>query len=252
MVYHLPIHTPYQIKGVSNMYKPIARAREAQSVRLYEIIIKRVKDMILEGKLKVGDKLPSERELAEMFQVSRVPVREALKIMEFMEIIQYIPGDGVYLKHVDINDLLSKIDFMIETSSDIISDLFEARQAIELKAVELAAVRRTEADIQAMGQILQEMEADIARGGDGIQAATQFHTAISKASKNKVIARINDLLITLTEMSRENSLRKHGLAPVALLSHRQILQMIKEQNGPEAKRMMQEHLDNTEESARSD
>ena len=80
------------------MYKPIARASEAQSVRLYEIIIKRVKDMIIEGKLKVGDKLPSERELAEMFQVSRVPVREALKIMEFMEIIQYIPGDGVYLQ----------------------------------------------------------------------------------------------------------------------------------------------------------
>jgi len=234
------------------MYKPIARASEAQSVRLYEIIIKRVKDMIVQGKLKVGDKLPSERELAEMFQVSRVPVREALKIMEFMEIIQYIPGDGAYLKRVAIKDILSKIDFMIETSSDIISDLFEARQAVELKAVELAALRRTEADIQIMDTLLKEMAEDIARGGDGIQAATQFHTAISKASKNKVIARINDLLITLTEMSRENSLRKHGKAPVALLSHQQILEAIKEQNAPEAKRSMLEHLENIEESARSD
>lgn len=234
------------------MYKPIARATEAQSVRLYEIIIKRVKVMILEGKLKVGDKLPSERELAEMFQVSRVPVREALKIMEFMEIIHHIPGDGLYLKSIDIKDLLSKIDFMIETSSDIISDLFEARQAVELKAVELAAMRRTEADLADMHRTLNDMEADIARGGDGIQGATAFHTAISKASKNKVIARINDLLISLTEMSRENSLRKHGLAPVALICHRQILQMIEEQNGPEAGRLMREHLDNTEGSARSD
>jgi GntR family transcriptional repressor for pyruvate dehydrogenase complex len=234
------------------MYKPIARASEAQSVRLYEIIIKRVKDMIIEGKLKVGDKLPSERELAEMFQVSRVPVREALKIMEFMEIIQYIPGDGVYLKQVAIQDILSKIDFMIETNSDIISDLFEARQAIELKAVELAAVRRNEADIKIMDAILKEMAEDIARGGDGIQAATQFHTAISKASKNKVIARINDLLITLTEMSRENSLGKHGMAPAALVSHQQILEAIKGQNAPEAKRLMLEHLDSIKESARSD
>lgn len=234
------------------MYKPIARASEAQSVRLYEIIIKRIKDMIMEGKLKVGDKLPSERELAEMFQVSRVPVREALKIMEFMEVIQYIPGDGVYLKHIAIKDLLSKIDFMVETSSDIISDLFEARQAVELKAVELAAIRRNEADLQAMDQILLEMEADIARGGDGIQAATQFHTAISKASKNKVIARINDLLITLTEMSRENSLKKHGQAPVALVFHRQILNKIREQDIEAAKQLMQEHLDITEQCAYSD
>lgn len=208
--------------------------------------------MILEGNLKVGDKLPSERELAEMFQVSRVPVREALKIMDFMEIIHYIPGDGLYLKSIEINDLLSKIDFMIETSSDIISDLFEARQAVELKAVELAAARRTEADLADMHRTLDEMEADIAHGGDGIQGATAFHTAISKASKNKVIARINDLLISLTEMSRENSLRKHGLAPVALICHRQILQMIEAQNGLEASRLMREHLDNTEESARSD
>ncbi len=231
------------------MYKPIARASEAQSVRLYEIIINRIKAMILDGNLKVGDKLPSERELAEMFQVSRVPVREALKVLEFMEIIQNIPGDGLYLKYVDINDLLLKIDFMIETSSDIISDLFEARQAIELKAVELASARRTEADIQAMDDILNEMAADIARGGDGIQAATQFHTAISKASKNKVLTRINDLLNTLTEMSRETSLKEHGQAPVALVFHRQILEKIKEQNILEAKQLMQEHLDMTERTA---
>lgn len=234
------------------MYKPISRASEAQSVRLYEIIIKRVKDMILEGKLKVGDKLPSERELAEMFHVSRVPVREAFKVMEFMEIIQYIPGDGIYLKHVDINDLLSKFDFMIETSSDIISDLFEARQAVELKAVELASLRRTDADLLAMDSILKEMEEDIGRGGNGITAATSFHTAISKASKNKVIARINDLLINLTEMSRENSLKRHGLAPVALVYHRKILEQISEQNPAAAKRLMKDHLDNTEKAALSD
>jgi len=118
--------------------------------------------MIIEGKIKVGDKLPSERELAEMFQVSRVPVREALKVMEFMEVIQYVPGDGIYLKSININDLISKIDFMIETSTDIISDLFEARQAIELKAVELAAIKRTDADLLAM-------EKYIKRNGSGYQ-----------------------------------------------------------------------------------
>ena len=234
------------------MYQPIARASEVPSVRLYEIIIERVKNMILEGKLKVGDKLPSERELAEMFQVSRVPVREALKIMEFMEIIQYIPGDGIYLKYVDINDILSKIDFMFETSSDIISDLYEARQAIELKAVELAALKRTDADLRTMDKFIREMEEDIDNGGDGIKAATSFHTTICKASKNKVIARINDLLVSLTEISREKSLKRNGLSPVALFFHKQILEMIKIQNVDGARNMMKAHLENTEQATQLD
>lgn len=234
------------------MYRPIARVSEAQSVRLYEIIIKRVRNMILEGKLKVGDKLPSERELAEMFQVSRVPVREALKIMEFMEILQFIPGNGMYLKSFDINDLLSKIDFMFETDGDIISDLFEARHALELKSVELAALKRTNVDLAVMEKCLKEMEEDINNGGDGIQAATNFHTEISKASKNKVIARINDLLLSLTQISREKSLKRQGIAPIALVYHQQIFEMIKEQNPTGAKNAMKEHLEHTERAALAD
>lgn len=234
------------------MYKPIARASEAPSVRLYEIIIKRMKKMILEGKLKVGDKLPSERELADMFQVSRVPVREALKIMEFMELVQYVPGDGIYLKYVDVNDVVSKIDFMIETSTDIISDLFEARQAIEQKAVELAAIHRNDDDLKIMENIIAQMEEDLNKGSDGIQAATDFHTAISKASKNKVIARINDLLISLTEISREQSLTRNGEARIALVFHKQILAMIKQQNIEGARKAMQDHLDHTEKAALKD
>lgn len=234
------------------MYQPIERVSEAQSVRLYEIIIKRIRTMIMEGKLKVGDKLPSERELAEMFQVSRVPVREALKIMEFMEILQYVPGDGMYLKSIEINDLLSKIDFMIDTSSDIISDLFEARQALELKAVELAALKRTDNDLLIMERLLEAMETDINRGGDGIAAATDFHTAISKASKNKVIARINDFLVNLTELSREKTLKRQGLAPQALAYHKRIYEMIKNQDVQGARQAMMEHLEHTEKAALND
>lgn len=234
------------------MYQPIARVSEAQSVRLYEVIIKRIKNMILEGKLKIGDKLPSERELAEMFQVSRVPVREALKIMEFMEVLQYVPGDGMYLKSVDINELLSKIDFMIETSNDFIEDLFEARQAIELKTVELAAIKRTDDDLRAMEKCLKEMEEDINNAGDGIKAATSFHTEISKASKNKVLMRINDLLVVLSEVSREKSLKRQGIAPTALVFHKQIYEMIKKQNPKGAQEIMKQHLEHTERAALAD
>jgi len=230
------------------MYKPIARASEVRAVRLYEIIVERIKNMIMEGKLKTGDRLPSERELAEMFQVSRVPVREALKILEFMEILQHVPGDGIYLKSIGIDDLLSKIDFMFETSTDIISDLFEAREALELKSVELATIRHTETDLEAMGKCIEDMEQDINRGGEGIKAATCFHTTICKASKNKVIARINDLLHNLTEISRSKTMEISGSAPVALGYHKQIFEMIKNNNVQGARNAMKDHLENAKQA----
>lgn len=254
-VYHFKnkgINIKYESVRRKLMYEPIARVTEAHTIRLYEIIVERIKNMILEGKLKSGDKLPSERELAKMFQVSRLPVREALKVLEFMEILQYVPGDGIYLKNISVNELLSKIDFMVETSSDIISDLFEAREALELKAVELAVVRRTDADLQAMEKIIEDMEEDINKGGNGIKAAASFHTAIYKASKNKVIARINDLLINLTEISRKKSMRKHGRTPVALIFHKQILEMIKKQDVEGARDIMKNHLESAKQAALAD
>jgi GntR family transcriptional repressor for pyruvate dehydrogenase complex len=234
------------------MYEAITRVSEARPVRLYEIIVERIKNMILEGKLKTGDKLPSERELAEMFQVSRVPVREALKVLEFMEILQYIPGEGIYLKSISVNDLLTKIDFMIETSSDIIADLFEAREALEIKAVELAVIRRTDADLQLMENILADMEEEINKGNDGTMEAANFHTAIYMASKNKVIARIRDLLLNIAEISREKSFRKCGSAPVALAFHKEILEMIRNQNLEGARNTMKDHLETSKQIALSD
>jgi GntR family transcriptional repressor for pyruvate dehydrogenase complex len=166
-----------------------------------------------------------------------------------MEVLHYVPGDGMYLKSVSINDLLTKIDFMVETSTDIIADLFEAREALEIKAVELAVYKRTDADLRAMEKILLEMEVDINNGNDGIKAATSFHTAIFKASKNKVISRINDLLLNISEISREKSFRKYGSAPVALAFHKQIFEMIKKQDLEEAKNIMRDHLEYSKQAA---
>ena len=72
-------------------------ASKENGSRYYEIIIDDIKSMILRGELKQGDRVPSERELAEKFNVSRVPIREALKILEYMGIIDSTQGDGTYV-----------------------------------------------------------------------------------------------------------------------------------------------------------
>lgn len=231
------------------MYQPIERAKEARTIRLYEIIVERIKTMILEDHLKAGDKLPSERELAEMFQVSRVPVREALKILEFMGIVQIIPGDGLYLKSININQLLAKIDFMIEANNDIIDDLFTVREALEMKAIELAAINRTENDLLIMNNIIKEMENALGNGNDCLEQASSFHSAIYKASKNKIIMQLNELMSNLINISREKSLQKCGNASVALAFHKRILDRINVQDIDGAKSAMLEHLKNARRTA---
>ena len=72
------------------------------SGRFYEYVIENIRQMIANGELQAGQKLPSERELAEKFNVSRVPIREALKILEYMGVLDSSPGDGTYLKNISV------------------------------------------------------------------------------------------------------------------------------------------------------
>ena len=81
------------------------------SGRFYEYVIDNIRQMIADGELQAGQKLPSERELAEKFNVSRVPIREALKILEYMGVLDSSPGDGTYVKNTSAQSLVSKMDF---------------------------------------------------------------------------------------------------------------------------------------------
>ena len=84
------------------------------SGRFYEYVIDNIRQMIADGELKAGQKLPSERELAEKFNVSRVPIREALKILEYMGVLDSSPGDGTYVKNTSAQSLVSKMNFIME------------------------------------------------------------------------------------------------------------------------------------------
>ena len=98
--------------------------------RHYEVVIDDIKAMILRGELKQGEKIPSERELAERFNVSRVPIREALKILEYMGILDSTQGDGTYVKNYTLEDLIRKLDFAVTTTTDTLRDLLELRSRV--------------------------------------------------------------------------------------------------------------------------
>lgn len=92
------------------------------SGRFYEYVIENIRQMIANGELQAGQKLPSERELAEKFNVSRVPIREALKILEYMGVLDSSPGDGTYLKNISVESLINKMNFSFVATADTLRE----------------------------------------------------------------------------------------------------------------------------------
>ena len=222
---------------------PLKKFAEDSSDALYMQIVSRIQQLMREGHLKQGDKLPSERELAEMFNVSRVPVREALKVLEFLGAIQHRRGEGVFVKKIKMKRILHALDFLMTDPADQLINLFEAREAFEIQAVRLAAERRTEADIEAMRRILLEMEFLIFAGKPVHEVSTKFHTAVIAAAHNEIISEINEFLSDLLTYSRQKSLSDASRHTVSLQYHQLILQHIIEKNAQAAVCVMQEHLD---------
>ena len=129
----------------------------AEGGRYYEYVIDGIKDMIARGELKCGDKLPSERELAERFNVSRVPVREALKILEYTGLLNSSRGDGAYVRNTVPEGSFEKMAFAVSATTDALMDLLELRINLEAFAAYNAAQRRTDEDIQALNQAIVDM-----------------------------------------------------------------------------------------------
>jgi GntR family transcriptional repressor for pyruvate dehydrogenase complex len=210
---------------------------------LYSQIVERIRLWIIKGYLKKGDILPSERELAEMFGVSRMPVSQALKILEFLGVVHHVRGKGICIKDIDINHVLNNIGFfLIMDPQRGLHDLYEAREAIEIQAARLAARRRTQEDLDAIEDALLEMERNIIMEKDVKNASLRFHSAIIKASGNDVLIKVNEFLMEWLKYSREKSLKEVSNQDDALKYHRQIFLAIQEQNEDRAGAAMREHL----------
>jgi GntR family transcriptional regulator, transcriptional repressor for pyruvate dehydrogenase complex len=215
---------------------------EKNTDALYTQIIGRIRMWIIKGYLKEGDTLPSERVLAEMFEVSRMPVSQALKILEFLGVVRHVRGKGVCVKKIDIHHILNNIGFLMLDPQRGLHDLFEAREAIEVKAARLAALRRTKEDLEAMEDALLEMERNIVMKRDVLNASIRFHSALIAASGNDILIKINEFLMEVLRYSRQESLKETSQQDIALGHHKKIFKAIKDQDADQTATAMQEHI----------
>jgi GntR family transcriptional repressor for pyruvate dehydrogenase complex len=213
-----------------------------KSTRIYEEIVRQVKSMIAEGRLKSGDRLPPERELAEKFVVSRTSVREALRALQSLGLIEIRAGDGAYVRQVSVEALIEPLAFVILSEREAVGELFEARGLLEPAMAALAAQRATPDEIMDMERILEEQAKEVAAGKTGIAQDAAFHAAIAGAAHNRAITRIIHVLVDLLTRTREESLDTPGRPKRSHEDHRRVLAAIQNRDGDAAHKAMHDHL----------
>ena len=207
--------------------------------RLYEQLVARLLDYVEITGLSVGDRLPSERDLARALQVSRASVRQATVALEVRGTLEVRHGDGIYLRarpsgNDDLGELLRR--------RLRLPDVLDAREALETHLAGLAAVRRADSDIDAMNSALDEMGADIANGGLGEEGDRLFHESVTSAARSPLLAGFMAVLAPAIAESRRSSLGEPGRPPRSLASHRRIAEAIAAGDESKARQAMQRHV----------
>ncbi len=203
---------------------------------LHEDVMVRLAAYLREGKLKPGDRLPPERELAGRMHVSRATIREALRVMQLQSLIVSRHGAGTFIAEGKAASLAQAV------TQFALHDIFEARRLLDPSMAALAARRATPKDIAKLKSILKEQEENMQRGEDGGASDMRFHSAIAEATHNRAIIRLAQVLTEIFSPSRDAVLQSGERAKNSVLFHKRILKSIEAHSPEEARRAMAEHV----------
>lgn len=207
-----------------------------------DVIIRQIKELLISGQLKPGDKLPPERKLSEKFAVGRTHVREAIQKLEFYGILKTKPQSGTYVAGIGISALEGLISDILKIDAYSFMSLVETRVLLETSAVGLAAERRTEEDIEKLELSLNNYLAKAKQGIKAVDEDLMFHLTIAEVSKNQVLKSL--LLIIIPDIITNYSVFKvcDTITDKALNEHSLLFQQIKKGDAAGAQATMKEHL----------
>ncbi|PKQ65050.1 GntR family transcriptional regulator [Labilibaculum filiforme] len=206
-------------------------------------IIRQIRDLIIAGYLKAGDKLPSERKLSDKFGIGRTHIRNAIKKLEFYGILTTNPQSGVIVNGTDMVAMAGLITNVMKIESPDFFSLVETRCFMEVFSVQQAASRRTKEDILKLQEALANYEAKVESDLPAEHEDFIFHIKIAEASHNSVIKTLMLIVLPdILEIYRNEKLCPKEEARKSLIEHRNILNAIIEQDSSLATNYMNEHL----------
>jgi GntR family transcriptional repressor for pyruvate dehydrogenase complex len=203
-------------------------------------LAKRLMDYIFSGSIQPGDRLPAERQLSEALGVGRSAIREAIKSLTVLGILEVRQGDGTYLKKTESGILPQTIEWSLLLGERHAMDLVEARKELEISVARFAAVRREQAELEEMERVLERMKSCTL--SEFVELDIAFHAQMYDMAKNSVL---KDILVNIQSLLRtwiRLVIEKAGSTDFSYQYHYRIYQAISERDPAAAVQAMEEHL----------
>jgi len=212
--------------------------------KVYQEVAKQLERRITE-ELKPGDLLPPERELVQMLGVSRGSVRDAIRSLELMGLLEPRQGVGTVVCRPRATPSNPLANALLDKRK-MVEELLDVRKMIEPPLAARAARNATPDEIREMQDILARQEAKVRGGELGIEEDSEFHYSIALASNNGAILKVVDVLMDMLRETRERSLQVEGRQEKSLAGHQRILSALKRGDAAAAEAAMRRHLQETE------
>lgn len=217
----------------------------ASRPRLYEDAARAIRGYIAEHRLRPGDMLPSERQIQQQLGISRASVREALRVLQNMGLIEARHGKGLFVKEIDLTPLIDAYVDSVRQIDDSFLHLLQIREVLELGAAKIAARERFPEELAEMAAVLAAMRRRIERGENALGEDLEFHSQLVRAAHNPLLDRlysaITPFLLAVRERSTDGGSRAADWQR-AYQAHAAIFQAVSEQDTARSVALMQEHL----------
>ncbi|MFZ5595515.1 MAG: FadR/GntR family transcriptional regulator [Bacillota bacterium] len=213
---------------------------------LYEDIANQILELISKGKYVMGDRLPGEREMADLLGVNRSTLREALRVLEFMRVIEKRVGEGIFVTADDNSFGLETVvfRFMFEDGLDVesLTDAYNAATVIEGVMAELAARRRTQEELRLLNDLVDRMDNAVKTGESFTALDKEFHLTLNRASKSPVLMGIAS---TMWVMLERYAVILFGIGDTrnkCARDHARIVKSLEEGKDKECRRLVEDHF----------
>jgi DNA-binding FadR family transcriptional regulator len=197
---------------------------------------------IRSGNLKAGDRLPTERDLAETIGVSRPTLREALRALIILGAIRSRQGEGMFVSELKAEELLGPLQFFLTLEGCSIDDLYDARALIEGGLARRAAQRADAADVAELARLLELQGTAVRNPPEYRRHDVAFHKRISDVAGNAFLARIAAALNVIGMEFRETASETPSVIRQSLADHERVIQAMRKHDGAAADDAMQEHM----------
>lgn len=214
-----------------------------KKTRIAEEVADRVRVLMLDGAFPPGEPLPSERHLAERFGVSRGSIRDALRTLETIGLLETRHGQGTFPHELSVDRLVAPLASVMAYRSDLQDELLDVRRMFEPAVARVAALRATEEDLADLQRLLETQRQKVKTGQSAIVEDTAFHAILARSTRNRVVmsimATLNDLLVA----SRTQSLRQKGRPARSIDGHEAVVAALRRRDAEGASQAMYNHID---------